>query len=148
MFAQKFSRNKVELRVRCLPRPLCHFPSPLCLCSAERLFQLCSPFLAEFVSARSRRKPLEKWKNSGKKTYYKPFCILFRFLLDPDLDTVSQPNPPPPPKKHHLATPLAATAYCCHAFSFYRYRKRSWKSFRFHNRILINFRKPNYKVLL
>lgn len=107
MFAQKFSRNKVELRVRCLPRPLCHFPSPLCLCSAERLFQLCSPFLAEFVSARSRRKPLEKWKNSGKKTYYKPFCILFRFLLDPDLDTVSQPNPPSPQKKHHLATPLA-----------------------------------------
>lgn len=104
MFAQKFSRNKVELRVRCLPRPLCHSasPHPLPCMLCRKTFPTLFAILAEFVSARSRRKPLGKRKSSGKitkkrnKKFYKPFCILFRFRLDPDLDTVSDPSPPPP----------------------------------------------------
>lgn len=65
MFAQKFSRNKVELRVRCLPRPLhSATPSPLYRKTFPTLFAI----LAEFVSAPSRRKSLEKRKSSGKIT--------------------------------------------------------------------------------
>lgn len=84
--------------------PLCHSLSPL----RRKTFPTLFAILAEFVSARSRRKSLEKRKSSGKiikkkmKKIYKPFCILFRFRLDPDLDTV----PDPSRQKHQLATPL------------------------------------------
>lgn len=99
MFAQKFSRNKVELRVRCLPRPLhSHSLPPLCRKTFPTLFAI----LAEFVSARSREKRKSRGKITKKRKNYKPFCILFRFRLDPDLDTV----PDPSAQKHQLATPL------------------------------------------
>lgn len=81
MFAQKFSRNKVELRVRCLPRPLCPHPLPCMLC--RKTFPTLFAILAEFVSARSRRKPLGKRKKSGKitKKETKNFTNLFAFYF-------------------------------------------------------------------
>lgn len=80
MFAQKFSRNKVELRVRCLPRPLHSTPSPM-LC--RKTFPTLFAILAEFVSARSRRKSLEKRKSCGKITKKKENNItnLFAFYF-------------------------------------------------------------------
>lgn len=128
MFAQKFSRNKVELHVRCLSLSLTplfalsvshEFSNSVCLCAQE---------------------------NGGKNTQqlWGKITNLF-FLFFSAFYTL-----PPRPKSRYScrATPPATQPIRHHAFSFYRYRKRSWESFRFHNRILINFRKPNYKVLL
>lgn len=131
MFAQKFSRNKVELHVRCLSLCL----TPLFALSVSLSL---TNFPTPFVSV--RRKMGEKHAATVGENY-KPFFSLF-FSAFYTL--------PPRPKSRYScrATPPATQPIRHHAFSFYRYRKRSWESFRFHNRILINFRKPNYKVLL
>lgn len=154
MFAQKFSRNKVELRVRCLPRPLC-LPPPSPLYALQKDFSNSVRHSRRIcLCAQQKKTPRKATKKVGKlqKKKQKFLQTFLHFILLPPRprSRYSFRSKPPPSyhQKHQLATPLAATAYCCHAFSFYRYRKRSWESFRFHNRILINFRKPNYKVLL